>query len=62
MKIKKWNQFNEEISRKGLIGGVLAGTLAIGGGGSYMRDKSSAPTEQSSSTKKEISKSWRLYI
>lgn len=31
MRIKKWNQFNEEISRKGLIGGVLAGTLAIGG-------------------------------
>lgn len=54
MKIKKWNQFNEEISRKGLIGGVLAGTLAIGGGGSYMRDKSSAPTEQSSSIKKEL--------
>jgi uncharacterized protein YxjI len=58
MKIRKYEEFiNEEISKKTLIGGVLAGTLALGGlatGGAYMRDKGSQPTEQMSKVKKEI--------
>lgn len=56
--IKKYDEFcNEEISRKGLLKGMLAGTIAlsgIAGGASYMRDKSSAPTEEVSNVKKEI--------
>lgn len=56
--IKNYDEFcNEEISRKGLLKGMLAGTIAlsgIAGGASYMRDKSSAPTEEVSNVKKEI--------
>lgn len=56
--IKKYDEFcNEEISRKGLFRGMLAGGLAIGGlatGGAYMRDRDSAPTEEVSNVKKEI--------
>ena len=56
--IKKYDEFcNEEISRKGLLKGMLAGTIAlsgIAGGASYMRDKSSPPTEEVSNVKKEI--------
>jgi hypothetical protein len=58
MKIRKYEEFvNEEISKKTLLGGALAGTLALGGlatGGAYMRDKTSQPTEQISQVKKEI--------
>lgn len=56
--IKKYDEFcNEEISKKGLVKGMLAGTLAFGGiagGAAYMRDRSSAPTEEISNIKKEI--------
>ena len=56
--IKNYDEFcNEEISRKGLLKGMLAGTIAlsgIAGGASYMRDKSSSPTEEVSNVKKEI--------
>lgn len=56
--IKKYDEFcNEEISRKGLLKGMLVGGLAIGGlnaGGAYMRDRGSAPTEEVSNVKKEI--------
>jgi uncharacterized protein YxjI len=58
MRIRKYEEFvNEEISKKTLLGGALAGTLALGGlatGGAYMRDKGSQPTEQISQVKKEI--------
>lgn len=58
MNIKRYNDFvNEEISKKTLATGLLGGALAlgsIGAGGAYLRDKSSAPTEQTSEVKKEI--------
>lgn len=58
MKIRKYKEFvNEEISRKSLISGALAGTLALGAlgtGAGYMRDKGSQPIEQTSQVKKEI--------
>lgn len=53
--IKRYNEFvNEEIGRKAIIGGALAGSIALSGIGAHMRDKSSAPTEQISSVRKEI--------
>lgn len=42
---------------------MLAGTLALGGlatGGAYMRDKTSAPTEEVSQMKKEIPNSFMI--
>ena len=64
MKIQRYEEFvNEEIIKKGLVGGMLAGTLALGGlatGGAYMRDKSSAPTEEVSQMKKEIPSSFMI--
>lgn len=63
-KIQRYEEFvNEEISKKGLVGGMLAGTLALGGlatGGAYMRDKTSAPTEEVSQMKKEIPNSFMI--
>jgi uncharacterized protein YxjI len=57
-RISKYKDFvNEEISKKGLIRGALASTLAIGGlatGGAYIRDKESKPIEQKSEIRKEI--------
>jgi len=63
--IRKYENFqtNEEISRRGLIGGALAGALALGGigsGAAYLRDKSSSPTEEVSSVKKEIPNSFMI--
>jgi uncharacterized protein YxjI len=58
MKVKKYDEFiNEEIGKQTLAAGILGGALALGSvgvGGSYLRDKSSAPTEQTSEIKKEI--------
>jgi uncharacterized protein YxjI len=58
MKINNYQEFiNEEISKKQILTGALAGTLAIGGigaGASYLRDRSSRPKEEISQVKKEI--------
>jgi len=63
MKIKKYDEFNEELSKKGLLAGTLAAGLAMGGIGAglaNMRDKQGAPTEQISSVKKEIPNNFQV--
>lgn len=58
MRIQKYSEFvNEEISKKQMVGGVLAGGLALGAlgaGAGYLRDRDSSPTEKTSSIKKEL--------
>lgn len=55
--VKGYDEVNEEISRKSLATGILAGTLAVGGitgAGIHMRDRAGAPTEEYSIVKKDI--------